>query len=121
MSIRTVATGAACAAMILSALAAPAPAQAAQQCGKASWYALTSRTASGEMMDPAKMTAAHPSLPFGTRIEVTNRANGRSVTVRVNDRGPFVHGRIVDVSKEAARRLGMVRSGIVPVCISRTG
>jgi rare lipoprotein A len=120
MSIRTVATGAGCAATILSALAAPAPAQAAQQCGKASWYALTSRTASGEMMDPAKMTAAHPSLPFGTRIEVTNRANGRSVTVRINDRGPFVGGRIVDVSKEAARRLGMVRSGVVPVCISRT-
>ncbi|MCR9122030.1 MAG: septal ring lytic transglycosylase RlpA family protein [Phyllobacteriaceae bacterium] len=113
--------GAGCAAAILGALTAAEPAHAAQQCGKASWYALTSRTASGEMMDPSKMTAAHPSLPFGTRIAVTNRANGRSVTVRINDRGPFVGGRIVDVSKEAARRLGMVRAGVVPVCISRTG
>lgn len=121
MSMRTMAMGATGAAAVLASLIAPAPAYAAQQCGKASWYALTSRTASGEMMDPSKMTAAHPSLPFGTRIEVTNRANGRSVIVRVNDRGPFVRGRIVDVSKEAARRLGMVRSGIVPVCISRTG
>jgi len=121
MSIRTITTGAGCAAAVLAGFIAPAPAHAAQQCGKASWYALTSRTASGEMMDPSKMTAAHPSLPFGTRIEVTNRDNGRSVIVRINDRGPFVGDRIVDVSKEAARRLGMVRSGIVPVCISRTG
>jgi rare lipoprotein A len=120
MSIRLTAMSAGCAAMVLGALIVAEPAYAAQQCGKASWYALTSRTASGEMMDPAKMTAAHPSLPFGTRIEVTNRTNGRSVTVRINDRGPFVHGRIVDVSREAARRLGMVRAGVAPVCISRT-
>lgn len=94
-------------------------AQAAEQCGKASWYALTSQTASGEMMNPAKMTAAHKALPFGSKIEVVNRNNGRAVVVRINDRGPFVHGRIVDVSKEAARQLGMVRSGVAPVCIRR--
>lgn len=94
-------------------------AQAADQCGKASWYALYSQTASGEMMNPEAMTAAHKSLPFGTKVRVTNRANGKSVVVRINDRGPFVAGRIVDVSKAAARRLGMVGSGVVPACIER--
>ena len=103
------------------ALASVSPAHAADQCGKASWYALTSRTASGEMMNPAKLTAAHPGLPFGSKVEVTNRNNGRSVVVRINDRGPFVKGRIVDVSKEAARQLGMVRAGVAPVCIRRIG
>lgn len=98
-----------------------ASATAAEQCGKGSWYALHSRTASGEMMNPSLMTAAHKSLPFGTKVRVTNRNNGRSVVVRINDRGPFVHGRIVDVSKEAASQLGMVRSGIAPVCIARIG
>ncbi len=96
-------------------------ASAADQCGKASWYALTSQTASGEMMNPEGMTAAHKSLPFGSRIQVTNRANGRSVVVRINDRGPFVAGRIIDVSKGAARKLGMVNSGVVSACISRVG
>lgn len=89
------------------------------ECGRASWYALTSQTASGEMMDPSKMTAAHKTLPFGTQVEVTDRRTGRSVTVRINDRGPFIRGRIIDISKEAARRLGMVRSGVVSVCIRR--
>lgn len=96
-------------------------AQAADQCGKASWYALHSQTASGEMMNPEAMTAAHKSLPFGTKVRVTNRANGKSVVVRINDRGPFVAGRIVDVSKGAARRLGMVSSGVVSACIERIG
>lgn len=111
------------AAITLSALSTiPAtPAQAAEQCGKGSWYALHSRTASGEMMNPSLMTAAHRSLPFGSKVKVTNRTNGKSVVVRINDRGPFVHGRIVDVSREAARRLGMVRSGIASVCIARVG
>jgi rare lipoprotein A len=61
------------------------------------------------------MTAAHPSLPFGTRLRVTNVSTGKSVTVRVNDRGPFVRGRVVDVSYSAAQALGMVNSGVANV------
>ena len=90
------------------------------QCGKASWYALHSRTASGEMMNPAQMTAAHRSLPFGTKVKVVNERNGKSVVVRINDRGPFIKGRIIDLSKAAAGEIGMVRSGHAPVCIAGT-
>ncbi|MEM5493519.1 septal ring lytic transglycosylase RlpA family protein [Hoeflea sp. AS16] len=85
-------------------------------CGRASWYALTSQTASGERMDPSKLTAAHPRLRFGTKVEVVNRRNGKSVIVRINDRGPFVKGRIIDVSKAAASHLGMIKSGVAKVC-----
>lgn len=93
------------------------PASAADpSCGRASWYALTSRTASGERMDPSKLTAAHPRLRFGTKVEVSNPHNGKTVVVRINDRGPFVKGRIIDVSKAAAGRLGMIRSGVAKVC-----
>ena len=86
------------------------------QCGGASWYALHSRTASGERMNPAAMTAAHRSLPFGSRIKVTNTNNGRSVVVRVNDRGPFIKGRILDLSKGAAHKLGFVSAGRTKIC-----
>lgn len=89
------------------------------QCGRASWYALHSRTASGEMMNPAQMTAAHRSLPFGAKVKVTNSRTGKSVVVRINDRGPFVKGRIIDLSKAAASEIGMVRTGHAPVCIAR--
>ena len=92
---------------------------AGNDCGKASWYALTSKTASGERMNPEAMTAAHRSLPFGTKIRVTNKRNGRSVVVRVNDRGPFVRGRIIDVSKAAARKLGFIRAGHAKICMDR--
>ena len=85
-------------------------------CGRASWYALTSQTASGERMDPSKLTAAHPRLRFGTKVEVVNSRNGKSVVVRINDRGPFIKGRIIDVSKAAAGHLGMIRSGVAKVC-----
>ncbi|MEM1377662.1 MAG: septal ring lytic transglycosylase RlpA family protein [Pseudomonadota bacterium] len=98
-----------------------APSFAAQGCGQASWYALTSQTASGEMMNPAAYTAAHKTLPFGTRVTVTNRNNGRSVTVRINDRGPFTKGRVIDLSKAAASQIGMVRSGHAPVCYKKAG
>lgn len=98
-------------------LSAVSPASAAEpSCGRASWYALTSRTASGERMDPSKLTAAHPRLRFGTRVEVVNPRNGKSVVVRINDRGPFVKGRIIDVSKAAASHLGMINSGVAKVC-----
>lgn len=83
--------------------------------GLASFYSEGTETASGEKFDPALLTAAHPSLPFGTRLRVTNLTNGHSVTVRVNDRGPFVPGRVVDVSYSAARVLGMAQSGVANV------
>jgi len=83
--------------------------------GLASFYTEGTQTASGERFDTHELTAAHPTLPFGTRLRVTNVATGRSVTVRVNDRGPFVPGRVVDVSHSAAETLGMVGGGIAKV------
>ncbi|MGJ5180907.1 septal ring lytic transglycosylase RlpA family protein [Bradyrhizobium oligotrophicum] len=83
--------------------------------GLASYYSEGRRTASGERFDPSELTAAHRSLPFGTRLQVTNVKTGRSVVVRVNDRGPFVHGRVVDVSYSAAQALGMINTGVAPV------
>jgi rare lipoprotein A len=92
----------------------------AGQCGGASWYALDGRrTANGEVMNSSRLTAAHRSLPFGSRVRVKNMRNGRSVVVRINDRGPFVRSRVIDVSKAAARRLGFISRGVTRVCISR--
>jgi rare lipoprotein A len=93
---------------------------ASAQCGGASWYALTSKTASGERMNPSAMTAAHRSLPFGTKLRVTNQKNGKSVIVRINDRGPFIKGRVLDLSKAAAQQIGFVKSGHTSVCMQRT-
>lgn len=101
--------------MAVTGLTFSAPAEAAAQCGKASWYSLYSRTASGEMMNPNLLTAAHKSLPFGTKVRVTNIKNGKSVVVRINDRGPFIKGRVIDVSKGAARKIGMIKSGVASV------
>lgn len=92
------------------------PASAKSGCGGASWYALSSKTASGERMNAAKLTAAHKSLRFGTKLRVTNSRNGKSVVVRINDRGPFIRGRVLDLSKAAASHIGMVRSGHAKVC-----
>ena len=83
--------------------------------GVASYYSQGTKTASGEKFNALEMTAAHPTLPFGTKLRVTNLSSGRSVTVRVNDRGPFVHGRVVDVSYSAADALGMVGQGVAKV------
>jgi rare lipoprotein A len=83
--------------------------------GIASFYKTGTLTASGEKFDTNELTAAHRTLPFGTRLRVTNVATGQSVTVRVNDRGPFIPGRVVDVSYSAASSLGMVDSGIAKV------
>lgn len=88
------------------------------QCGRASWYALTSKTASGERMNPEALTAAHRTLPFGTRLKVTNPKNGSSVVVRINDRGPFIKGRVIDLSKGAARKLGFISAGLTQVCFT---
>jgi rare lipoprotein A len=83
--------------------------------GVASFYTEGTQTASGEKFDTHELTAAHPTLPFGTRLRVTSVATGRSVTVRVNDRGPYVPGRVVDVSYSAAKALGMVGDGTAKV------
>ncbi len=83
--------------------------------GVASFYTDEQLTANGEKFNPNALTAAHPTLPFGTRLRVTNVSTGRSVTVRINDRGPFVSGRVVDVSYSAAESLGIVDRGIAKV------
>jgi rare lipoprotein A len=88
------------------------------QVGTASWYGRKYHgrpTASGERYNMRALTAAHQTLPLGTRVKVTNFDNGRAVVVRINDRGPFVKGRIIDLSYGAARRLGMVEEGVVTV------
>jgi rare lipoprotein A len=90
----------------------------AVEVGQASYYAAEyhgQRTASGERFHEGKLTAAHRTLPFGTRVRVTNLENGRSVVVRVTDRGPFRKGRVIDVSKRAARVLGVLREGTARV------
>lgn len=86
--------------------------------GYASWYGgkfQGRQTASGEIFDTNKLTAAHKTLPFGTVVEVTNLDTGKSVQVRINDRGPFVEGRIIDLSRAAATKIGMMATGIAPV------
>ena len=108
--------------MIAFTLAMTVSAQASvMQCGKASWYAMTSKTASGERASPNTMTAAHKTLPFGTKVRVTNLRNGRSAIVRINDRGPFTKGRIIDVTKKVAGQLGFVNSGWTKVALSTPG
>ncbi len=96
----------------------PASERPSSQTGRASWYGRPHHgqlTASGERFDMNALTAAHPTLPFGTRLRVVNLDNDRAVEVRVNDRGPIVAGRILDLSYAAARALGAVGSGVVPI------
>lgn len=107
--------------LFLSVMLDVSQAAPSQQCGIASWYALTSKTASGEYANPAKMTAAHRSIRFGKKIKVKNMRNGKSVILRVNDRGPFIKGRVLDVTKAAARKLGFVNSGTTRVCFEIIG
>ncbi len=104
-----------------AAMILPLNAAVAEQVGHASWYALTSKTASGERMNPSALTAAHRSLPFGSKVLVENLSNGRSVVVRINDRGPFVGGRIIDLSKAAAAQIGMIHSGTARVRVTSAG
>lgn len=95
-------------------------AQAQTQTGKASFYADKfegSPTASGEKYKHAKLTAAHKTLPFGTKVRVTNIANNQSIDVVVNDRGPYVDGRVIDLSKSAAEKLGFINQGLADVKI----
>lgn len=86
--------------------------------GMASYYGYNGRTANGERHTGQAMTAAHRNLPFNTRVRVTNKANGRSVVVRINDRGPFIRGRIIDVSTAAADQLGFRKRGVARVEIA---
>jgi len=111
MSVRL--RAAVCGAAMLCGLS-PAMAQS----GLASVYAYSGeKTASGQRAHPGGFTAAHRTLPFGTKVKVTNKRNGRSVTVRINDRGPFVRGRIIDLTPAAARVLGF--SGLAPVEVTK--
>ena len=99
-------------------------AQAQVQSGKASFYSkkFTGRqTASGERLHHDSLTCAHRTYPFGTMLKVTNPANGNVVYVRVTDRGPYVKGRIIDLSVRAARELGIIARGIAPVIVERIG
>ncbi len=101
--------------------AAAATAATVSESGKIAWYGRKfagRKTASGEVYNPDKLTMAHKTLPFGTRVKVTNPANGKSVVVRVNDRGPTQADRVGDVSLAAARRLGMVKAGVIDAELS---
>jgi len=89
--------------------------------GIASYYSSGTRTASGARFNPGGMTAAHRTLPFGTRVLVTHAATGRSVTVTINDRGPFIKGRIIDLSRGAASALGITGAGLARVSVSVIG
>ena len=91
-------------------------ASAYKSSGLASYYFEPQSTASGERFNPHELTAAHKTLPFGTRVRVTNRHNGKSVVVRINDRGPFVKGRVIDLSRAAARAINM--DGVAPVTLA---
>lgn len=107
-------------ALMLGVAGSTIEADAATYQGRASWYGSAHhgrKTASGERFNMNAMTAAHRSLPFGTKVRVTNKRNGRSVVVRINDRGPYAGGRIIDLSKAAAGRLGLIRSGTAPVSV----
>jgi rare lipoprotein A len=91
------------------------------QCGGASWYGPGfhgKKTASGQAFNQNAMTAAHKSLPFGTKVRVTDQRTGRAVVVTINDRGPFVRGRMIDLSKAAATKLGFRDRGHTNVCIA---
>jgi rare lipoprotein A len=113
---RTLATG-----LLMGLGLASATGEAYAGCGGASWYAAHSKTASGERMNPSHLTAAHRSLAFGTKLKVTNMRNGNSVVVRVNDRGPFIRGRVLDLSRGAASSLKMISSGTTKVCYEVLG
>lgn len=101
---------------------ASGPTQSTQS-GMASYYGTESgsQTASGARFNPSAMTAAHRTLPFGTKVRVTNKRNGRSVVVTINDRGPFIRGRIIDLSTGAAGIIGMRSAGIAPVTVEVLG
>jgi rare lipoprotein A len=116
-------TSAAAPASAPAAAATPAVSAAAES-GKLAWYGKKfagRKTASGERYNPEAMTMAHKTLPFGTRVKVTNPKNNKSVTLRVNDRGPTQADRVGDVSLAAARQLGMVKAGVIDAELTVVG
>jgi rare lipoprotein A len=112
MNLKIVRAGAMCVALISLA---SAPVVEAAQVGIASYYKSGKRTANGERFNPRGLTAAHRSLKFGTHVRVTNLKNGKSVVVRINDRGPFIRGRIIDLAYGAASVVGLHKSGTAKV------
>ncbi|MDQ0504286.1 septal ring lytic transglycosylase RlpA family protein [Xanthobacter agilis] len=106
-----------CAALSMMAFA-PSSGRADTSTGVASYYWQGQHTASGERFKPGELTAAHRSLPFGTKVRVTNLGNGKSVVVRINDRGPYIRGRIIDVSRAAASHLGFTGRGVTRVTLA---
>lgn len=117
MIVHPITTGFAAFVAVLSTIALAQAEGRHAKSGIASVYGYAGgRTASGERAHPAGLTAAHRTLPFGTQVRVTNKRNGRSVVVRINDRGPFIRGRVIDVTPKAARELGF--SGLAPVTLA---
>lgn len=122
--MRTLSLAAIAATLLAGVTLLPGESAAASQCGKASWYGPGFHgrtTANGERYNMHAMTAAHRTLPFGTKVRVKNLRNGRSAVLRINDRGPFIRGRVIDVSKTAAGKLGMIRSGTARVKVEVVG
>jgi len=120
----SVSAGAAFAQAASAPSAATAPTAPTAESGKVAWYGnkfAGHKTASGERFNPEAMTMAHKTLPFGTRVKVTNPKNGKSVTLRVNDRGPTQADRVGDVSLAAARKLGMVKPGVIDAELTVVG
>lgn len=107
-------------AFTLAMLATYQQARAATECGQASWYGWEAgtHTANGERWNPNGMTAAHKTWAFGLMVRVTRTDTGQAVVVRLNDRGPYIPGRIIDLALGAATAIGMVEAGVVPVCIT---
>lgn len=106
-------------AVLICALSFPTSSIAAEfkPVGKASWYKCCSHTANGEKYNPDGLTAAHRTLPFGTKVRVENLKTGQSVVVRINDRGPFKKHRIIDLSRGAAKKIGLIKDGVSDVHI----
>ena len=115
VGLMTAAAGAFGAAMLFGMQTA----SATSQTGMASWYMMGQKTANGERFEPLHLTAAHRTLPFGTKVRVTNLQTGQSVVVRINDRGPFVGKRIIDLSLGAADVIGMTDAGVAKVRVDR--
>jgi rare lipoprotein A len=101
--------------ILLTIVVATGPAWAESSRGRATYYWHSNKTANGETFRPDEMTAAHRTLPFGTQVRVTHARTKRSVVVRINDRGPFVRGIAIDLSRGAAREIGMLTEGISPI------
>lgn len=103
---------------VLSACSTQRTSPGTEVSGQASWYGTYhhgKKTASGERFNQRALTAAHRTLPFGTRVKVTNSLNNKSVVVRINDRGPYSKGRIIDLSRAAAKKINMINRGVAPV------